>query len=555
MGPVAPSGGPIADGSATMNTPVPVQPSSSAVPDSKGRPAGKHWAVATAFVIPYLVLMVCWAFTNPRASAPDEPSHFMKAVGMATFDIGSPYTGTETGGGLGAERNRSISRVIPVPANLVPHNPKCEVLHPTVSAGCRQQQQPITSTAIEYRVDVLGSYPPFLYVPMGWAARLGSDAVAAFYRARLFCALASASLLLLGAAHLTRALGRRALLGAFVALTPVVIFSCSTVTTSGMEICAAFATVCIVVAGLRRRETLAEPGTQLLLAGVGATLILSRQLGVVTFALLMLLLLVRIGPGFFWNLARARTVAFLSSAGILLVSGISVAWWELAFDHPSHVGTFFSESAFGAFSTSSYSLVRSGVALFGWLDTGIPAWFIAMWIAVLLILVGAAVLLGSRADRWTLLIWSVVMMAVGYFTYATVFYPVGASLQGRHLLAVFTLIPLLAGITIVGRADSFDPAVGTRLFRIVAVTIPLLQFVSLYLNGRRYAVGTNGPVWFLPVAQWQPPSGWALWLLMGFLACCWMGRNIWTMGVERAVGTPEPTISEREAKERADVER
>jgi hypothetical protein len=48
----------------------------------------------------------------------------------------------------------------------------------------------------------------------------------------------------------------------------------------------------------------------------------------------------------------------------------------------------------------------------------------------------------------------------------------------------------------------------------VALTTGAIQFVGVYWNGRRYAVGTNGAVFYLSGAAWSPPFGWALWLIM-----------------------------------------
>lgn len=125
---------------------------------------------------------------------------------------------------------------------------------------------------------------------------------------------------------------------------------------------------------------------------------------------------------------------------------------------------------------------------------------------------------------------SLVVLAVAYFTYATVFFPVGASLQGRHLLAVFMLLPLLAGVALVHRLDHIDATVGRRMFRVAAVVVPVLQFVSLYLNSRRYAVGTSGSVGCLPDAQWQPPLGWGVWLIAGAVATALLAWRIWSAG-------------------------
>jgi hypothetical protein len=51
--------------------------------------------------------------------------------------------------------------------------------------------------------------------------------------------------------------------------------------------------------------------------------------------------------------------------------------------------------------------------------------------------------------------------------------------------------------------------------------IALVQFTALYWNGRRSAVGLDGPFFFPGDAEWSPPLGWGLWLAMaaGGAAC------------------------------------
>lgn len=520
----------------------PLEPASSTAfkPDRRlAAGARRPWRLAALFVVPYLLLMLSWAFANPPGAAPDESDHLVKAMGMATFDIGTDYMPDKPPPGASRQRNASISRVITIPSNMAPGGYSCMAFKPAASAACLPKT-PGTSTAPLTWVDPLGSYPPFLYAPMGWVASLAPTPFAAFLLVRVFCALLCSALLLLGAAHLVRALGGRALLGGFVVLTPMAVYSSAIVTANGFEICAAFATTCIVVVALRRPETLREPGTALLLAGVGGTLILSRQLGVVTFGLLMLLLLVRLRPTFFWQLLRARNPMVLISIGVLIACGAAIAWWESGFDHPVRVGSPFSSAALGNFAgPEGYGLLRSGVGLFGWLDTSMPSWFTGIWIVLFVVVIGLAVLIGSPADRRTLLTWLVLLCLVALFTYATVFFPVGAHIQGRHVLAFFTLLPLLSGVIISERLDAFDPDVSRRLFRTVAVVVPVLQFIALYLNARRYAVGFKGKVWFLPGAQWHPVLGWVPWLLLGLIGAALLGRTVHRLGKFEPVNSLE----------------
>lgn len=491
------------------------------------------WVVAAIFVLPYFLLMVSWAVSNAPGAAPDEPDHLSKSLGMAHFDIGTTYTGPPLGKGRPQQRNASISRVIPVPTNLAPFGYTCEAFRADVSASCLPTRTN-PSTAPRDVIDPLGSYPPFLYVPMGWVASLANTPAQAFVLTRLFCAVGCSVLMLLGAAHLVRWLGRRALLGVFVALTPMAIFCGSIVSTSGFEMYSAFAVACIVVVASRHRESLALAGTQWLLALVGATLILSRQLGVVTFGLLMVLMVVRVGWPYFWGLLRRIRPPLAATVMILGICTLLVVYWERRFDNPSLTGPVLSSSALGTFVPKSYNTVLSAVAKFGWAEVLVPSWFVGSWIVLCVMVIGLAVLVGKRIDRWTLIVWFLTMVIVCYVTFATVFFTVGAGVQGRHMLAFFMLLPLLAGVVIVERLSEMDPGVIRRVALLIAVIMPAFQWLSLYINARRYAVGTKGPIWFLGHAQWSPPGGWLIWLLLGLGGAALLARTIWW------VGTPAP---------------
>jgi hypothetical protein len=110
--------------------------------------------------------------------------------------------------------------------------------------------------------------------------------------------------------------------------------------------------------------------------------------------------------------------------------------------------------------------------------------------------------------------------------YATVFFPIGYSLQGRHMLPFFMIGPLLAGVVVVEALERFAPEARDRMFYFVALVMPAIQLTSLYVNARRYAVGTKGPLDFLGSAQWSPRGGWIPWLLLSLLGALGLGASI-----------------------------
>jgi len=470
--------------------------------------------IAAIFVVPYLLMMLAWAFSNPPAAAPDEPDHLVKALGMARLDIGSAYLGPPANRDPVSLRNASISRVVPIPARLSPAGLTCEAFQPTHTAACLLHR-PATGTGTTNAVTPLGSYPPFLYVPIGLVASLAATPSQAFIAGRCVCILMSALLIWLGCAHLVRWLGRRALLGAFLALTPMVVFIGGSVSLSGPEICSAFAVAAVAITAIRRPDSLRQPGTQLLFGALGAVLILSRQLGIVTFGAVVVLLVFRLGWRFFWRLVSRPRPAFLAAVGLLLGAAVAVEVWERRYDHPVLTGAAVSRHALGPFGQQGYWVVRSAIGQFGWLDTAMPGWCYVAYLAILFVVVGIAIVLGSRADRWSLVAWLVGTVVLAYVTYSIVFYPVGAGLQGRHMLPFFMMVPLLAGVVVGDSLGARLPAALRWLAALIAVVIPVLQFVGLYLNARRYAVGANGPILFLSKSQWHPLFGWVPWLLGG----------------------------------------
>ena len=491
--------------------------------------------------MPYLFLMISWALSNPPGAAPDESSHLTKALGVARLDIGTEYHPDRLPRSRVALRNVSISRVVTIPANLDPEGYDCTAEYPKGTANCQpdpavrgQRVGQVTA------VTAVGSYPPVWYLPMGLAASAARDPAQAFRAARAICVAEAVLLLLLGVQHLVRWLGQQALLGVFVGLTPTAIFASSMVSTSGVEIFGSFALVSFALVAIRRPESIFSPGSQLLFTFSSLALILSRQLGIVTWSALVLFMLIRLG----WRFWRSgiRHLGGVGIASLVVVAGAVCfdIFWERTFDHPTLTGSAFDVKGNGAFAAQTWSILETGIARFGWLDTQPPRWTVFMWIVVAVTLIGVAVLLGSLADRWSLSAWLVATVLVAYVAYVTVFYPIQAGLQGRHMLPFFLLCPLLAGV-VVGELFTGDlSGAGRRLFTIVAATASVFQAISLYWNARRYAVGVDGPLWFLGSAEWRPPLGWLPWLILGAIGSIGVGYAAFSCRPTRTNAIPQP---------------
>ena len=489
-----------------------------------GESGRKAWRVVALFVVPYVLLGLAWLGSNPVAAAPDEDAHLVKALGIARFDIGEPLGTRVDGPTPGAVRNASITRVVSIPAALDPSGYTCFQFEAQVTADCQPAHPaPPTTPAPSGDVRVattVGAYPPFAYLPMGLAARAASTPSQAFTQGRLVVLAETTALLWLACHHLVRWLGRRALLGVAVALTPVAVFCTAILNTSGLEIFGALGVAAAVAVATRRPESLTARGTQALVLGSGSALVLSRQLGLVTMAALVLLLLAVGGWPVVWAALRRGSWLLVTAVTLLAVQVVAVVGWELLYDHPVLLGPWVSRQSLVDFVDQLPQLVHEGVGWFGWLDTRMPTWFTSLWAGIVAGLVGAALVLGSRRDRVILAGLVLAGLVVAYVTYSRVFHPVGAGLQGRHMLPFFVIVPVLAGIVVSERLTRRT----LTLLPVLAVVLPALQLTGLYLNGRRYAVGmTGGPLWFPPAARWSPPLGWVPWLVLGLVACLAMG--------------------------------
>ena len=475
-------------------------------------------------VVPYVILGLAWVFSNPPGAAPDEMDHLTKAIAAARLEIGAPVALDPATTNLGALRNASIARTVRIPAALDPAGYACMAFVPTQTAAC-QPAATHASGSVE-RVTPVGAYPVFWYIPLGWAANLAGTPSGAFYLARLVSLSFCVVLLWLGCWHLIRWLGRPATLGLAVAVTPMSVFATATVSTSGIEISSAVAVSAVVVVATRFPRSLASTSTLATLAVAGSSLVLSRQLGGVSLVLFAIIALCRGGARVVWEQLRRGRWPTIVCCLVLVLAGVGILIWERRYDHPALTGDLFTQAGFADFLSRLFDYVKSGIGSFGYLDTDLPGLLYAVWIVVAVIVVFGALVVGSRADRWTIGLSFLAVLVVAYAVQATVFTPIGAGLQGRHILPIFSVVPLLAGVVLVDywtRARRSENI--WRLMVGPAVAAGLLQIVAVYVNGRRYGVGTSGPVIFLKAANWAPPLGWLTWLVAAAIGGIWITVN------------------------------
>jgi hypothetical protein len=168
------------------------------------------------------------------------------------------------------------------------------------------------------------------------------------------------------------------------------------------------------------------------------------------------------------------------------------------------------------------------VGHFGFLDARLPEAGLLAWALAAALLVGTALRRAGRRERVVLLAAGAVAVVGPMYLFAAVTRHTGFGLQGRHVLPVVLVVPLLAG-EVVRRAGA-----PVRLVAGLGIVVAAVQALAWWANARRYAVGTEGPWWFLGRDDWAPPAGWLPWALLALLGAAAMAAALAPRPVRRA---------------------
>lgn len=441
------------------------------------------------------LLIASWTVATRPFVPPDEAFHYLRAVGIANGQWLGPKVRLSTTSLPPAQLAwvQQSTRGVRVPAALAPPGVNC------------LSGRPDTSTCLE--PTTVGTYHPLPYLFPAVAASVSHTANTALWLSRaasalqclMFIALA-VSLLWSGSAW--------SLAGLLAALTPMALFVSSVVNPNGLEIAAGLAFAAGVLR-LSRDPQPTAPWIWVALAVSGAATIVAWQLGPVFVVADLLLLagllrrrglrqLVAGGAGFHW------TVAVLLGAAVVwfaygLISGVD----HLTF-HPSLL------HAHGGFAELKLAL-RDAIGNFGTANLPLPG--VARWVWWLLVVGLVGVALSVAALRERLLMIVVVLLAVAFpiVFYAWVYRFSGYGLQGRYVLPVLMLIPLLAGELISRRADRLIRVWPRMLLGGALGVIALFQAYTWWYAAS-HAAGRPTQLGFFQHASWHPPLGWGPWI-------------------------------------------
>jgi hypothetical protein len=431
----------------------------------------RRWVVLFVALFP---LAAVWALTNPMLASPDEMLHIARAQSIASGDFSVPYT---TDG---------------LPIDSI----ECFRFQPEVPAACQDLSWGPDGTQL---VGPTQGYPP-LYHSLAAVPALFFSGLTGAYVMRVWMAAIVMAVVAWAAVLLTRpGLGPWPVTGLAIAMTPMALFSISTVNPSGLAVASAmlFSAATVSLCALRHR------GAEVTGAVVAGTLglALTRRDGLLWLAILAVVL-----APVAWSPLRAaardvgrRTIAVALSALALLAvvgavwarptvsrflrnwqDGEGTNWWEAA----RYIRTYLTQA----------------VGVLGWLDSpiGEEAFLIAMILAGFVALLGLTSLHRRLALSTGL---AVVALLVTPVAFGLVRFPY---LQGRYLL------PIWAGAMVVAGLGARFADVGRRFDRrtshIVLGGWAVVHLVAALQNLRRYAVGRSGSWNFVTDAEWSPDT-------------------------------------------------
>jgi hypothetical protein len=492
-------------------------------------------------VVPLLVLFflvalgAAWIFGNPPGAAPDEASHYVKAIGAGGGDLaGSPPTSDPTelsadeyealgkllrnradlervrrvGSGMAGRWQQRSAREFTVPAGLGFTAFGCDLTRPERSALCLESGR--RSTTAETTRTFMGTYQPYLYVAPGLLMRAAHEPLAALRLGRVAIAVLSLALLVAAAFVLwDRSQGALSLSGWIVAASPSVLFFATTLSTSGPETCAA---ICFTAALIRLTREPPQPSWVWPLAGgAGAVLALSRSLGPLFVPLLVAGAVVLSEPRRVRDAGRAgRGMAALAAA--LVVAGIAAGLaWQVAYQPSVGWDGDRIREAIIPSAGALDELAKQVVGKFGALETDLPAGLYVVWWLMFAVLVAFALAAAGRRERLALVgvsLGVVVATVVLSAVYAQTDFP----LQGRHVLPLVVIVPLWAGEVVNRHPGRLSARTAARLVGGLAVAAAVVHALAWFANGRRFAVGVDGDWSFVGDADWEPPLGWLPWI-------------------------------------------
>jgi hypothetical protein len=494
------------------------------------------------------LFLISFAGANPPGAVSDEPDQYVKAVAAGHLDLVGVKVSTAEARSMDdwlPAINRiltsypafaELARSYVIPSSLDPRYLGCTVV--SVVASCLDRPTPPIPTTSEPVVSSVGSYPPYIYLPAGLVMRAASGTTAALLLGRITFALIAA-LLLFGALLVALRARPGPLTVAFILLcvAPTSVLVMSGLNSSGPESAAGIAWW---VALLAASEPHPPRGAWWLALAAGLVCGVARSTGPVWLVLMTVVVLIFRGPRASWAAFRAGGKVAIAAVAICVVAGIATLGWQLA------VQPAYQESLAPTLGNASPSMIgfilSRAIAAFGWGEAAPSPLLAQVWGLLAAALVALGVVTAVRRRAWrevaslVAICVAVVVLIAGFLAFGSH----AGMIQGRWFLAPLAGIPIVAGWMSSTRPNHVGDERTVRMVSRVVVTVTASCLaIFWWANEYRYAAD-GGSLLFLGHSLWQPPLGWAPWLVCGILGLVAMlVAGLGGSPVERAAVDPE----------------
>jgi hypothetical protein len=378
-----------------------------------------------------LLMQAAWIAVVPPFRGSDEFDHAFRAAAVAH---GEWEAGDWARFGRG--------RLVTVPADLAEAaNAQCAALPYTGRDNCLPVEH--LPDGMVRIASSAGGYAPFYYWPIGIAGRPFAGA-ASLYAMRIAASLLCAIFIGLAAWCLAKVRSGAWLGGGLVlALSPVALYTTTIAAPNGLEITAALAVVCALIAlsvGVPREVE----GRILGIAGLSGGILVSLRLLGPEFLLALLTVTIVLSPRQAWAVVR-RHLLLVAGVGTLVLAGtVAQLLWR------SSQSSFGGQPVSDGFTPMRSSFVvvwqLQAIAAFPFREQPAPAAVYALFVGVLLAFLGVALQRGRQRFRiglGLLIVCGLLLPALA--TWAT-YSGRGAIWQGRYGLPFLVAIPIVASL-------------------------------------------------------------------------------------------------------------
>jgi hypothetical protein len=472
----------------------------------------RPWSSAPVvlFAVSLGLLLVAWAMSTRSFEGPDEPQHYLRALNLADGHLLGRRI-VYVNARLTPLQYRFVnadSRAVDVPARMSPWLERCVNGTPDVT-GCVEA----TPT---------GDYYPLAYLPSAGVLSVVHNADAGLWLSRLASAVVCGAFLVLAVWLLWDGEGW-SLVGLFAAFTPMVLFTGSVINPSGIEI-AASAAVAAGVLGIARSPLTAGRTVWIAVAVSGAVTILSWQAGPGFVLFDLAVGGAAIGRPGLRALRAAPRWPVLAGAALLVATGLWLAYAALSeVEHtPFGISPLWSSLRLGLGQIRV--VLRESIGDFGELTVPLPDTVRALWLLFVAGLLAGAFVLGTRRERWLLAAVTILTLAFPVLTFAWLQRHSGFPLQGRYVLPVLMIVPLLSGEIIRHHRD----------------TLTIAQAYAWQYNAARSS-GSPSTIQFWQHAAFAPPGGWWPWIALTALAT--LATLACSLLIARDHTNPRPVLS------------